>query len=164
MFRSIREHGPALLVPAAWTVAAAAVAGLVSTQALFIMHVVMSLFLVAFVLTGWREMSTGVLAGWRAVILAGVPITLAGVAGLSLTTDALLAVALYGWALLPAAGFIYTAGRVDVGRWIYLAGAACCPVGALVVALAPSTTVVVAGIALIGVGQTAGILDATLRY
>ncbi len=164
MFRSIREHGPALLVPAAWTVAGGAVAGVVSAQALFIMHAVMSLLLVAFVLAGWREMSTGVLAGWRAVILAGVPITLAGVAGLTLTTDALLAVALYGWALLPAAGFIYTADRVEAGRWIYLAGAACCPLGAFLVALAPSRSLVLAGIGLIGVGQTAGILDATLRY
>ncbi len=164
MFRPFRENGPALLVPAAWTVAAAAVLGAVSTHALFVMHVVMSVLLAAFVLASWREMATGVLAGWRAVILAGTPVTLAGVAGLWLGVESLLAVALYGWALLPAAGFLYTAARVDAGRRIYLGGAACCVGGVIVVALASSTAGVVSGLTLVGVGQTAGILDATLRY
>ncbi len=164
MLRPLRENGPALLVPAAWIVAGGAVLDVVSTHALFVMHLVMSVLLVAFVVASWRDMRAGVLAGWRAVILAGTPITLAGVAGLWLAVELLLAVSLYGWALLPAAGFLFTAGRVDVGRWVHLGGAVCCVGGVTVVALASSTTGVAAGLALVGVGQTAGILDATLRY
>ncbi len=164
MFRSLRENGPALLVPAAWTVAGGAVAGLVSTHALFVAHVVMSVLLVAFAVASRREMATGVLAGWLRVILAGTPVTLAGVAGFLLGSDPLLAIALYGWAVLPAVGFVYTARRVTTGRGIYAAGAGCCVVGVAGLALASTTTGAVLAIGLVGVGQTAGILDATLRY
>lgn len=164
MTRTLRENGPALLVPTAWSVAAATVAGAVSTHALFVAHVVMSVLLVAFVVASWREMADGVLSVWRGVILAGIPVTLAGVAGFLGAGEPLLAVALYGWVLLPAAGFVLTGRRVAAGARIYDGGAACCLAGGLAVALAPSTTGVVAGLGLVGVGQTAGILDATLRY
>jgi hypothetical protein len=171
VFRSLRENGPALLVPAAWTVAAAAVLGVVSTRALFVAHVVMSALLVAFVGASWRDMAEGVLRAWKLVIVAGTPVTLAGVAGflavdgaLAAPTDPLLAVSLYGWALLPAAGFAYTGRRVAAGARIYDAGVACCVAGAVAVAAAPSATWAAIGLAVVGVGQTAGILDATLRY
>jgi len=170
VFRSLRENGPALLVPAAWLVAAAAVLGAVSTHALFVAHVVMSALLVAFVAASWRDMSTGVLRAWKLVIVAGTPVTLAGVAGFlalgapGIPPDALLAVSLYGWALLPAAGFAYTGRRVEAGARIYDVGVACCVAGAVGVAMAPSTTWTAAALAVVGVGQTAGILDAALRY
>ena len=171
MFRSLRENGPALLVPAAWIVAAATVLGVVSTRALFVAHVVMSALLVAFVVASWRDMASGVLRAWKLVILAGTPVTLAGVAGFRLlagdagaSATALLALSLYGWALLPAAGFAYTARRVETGARIYAVGVACCVAGAVAVAAAPSVTWIALGIALVGVGQTAGILDATLRF
>jgi hypothetical protein len=168
--RTLRENGPALLVPAAWGVAAGAVLGVVSAHALFVAHVVMSVLLVAFVAASRREMASGVLRTWKLVIVAGTPVTLAGVAGflalgtLGVPPDALLAVSLYGWALLPAVGFVATRRRVEAGARIYDLGAACCVAGAVGVAVAPSATWTAAAIAAIGTGQTAGILDATLRY
>ncbi|MFC7186424.1 hypothetical protein [Halorubrum yunnanense] len=171
VFRSLRENGPALLVPAAWSVAAATVLGVVSTRALFVAHVVMSALLVAFVVASWRDMATGVLRAWKLAILAGTPVTLAGVAGflalgdtLGTPPEPLLAVSLYGWALLPAAGFAYTGRRVEAGVRVYDVGVACCVAGAVAVAVAPSAAWTAVGIAVVGAGQTAGILDATLRY
>jgi len=171
VFRPVRANGPALLVPAAWIVVAAATFDVVSTHALFVAHVVMSALLVAFVVASWRDMAAGVLRAWKLVILAGTPVTLAGVAGFlalgspAIPPTALLAVSLFGWALLPAAGFVYTGRRVEVGARIYDVGAVCCVAGAVAVAVgsaSPSTNAV--GLALVAVGQTAGILDATLRY
>ncbi|PHQ38384.1 hypothetical protein DJ69_11650 [Halorubrum persicum] len=171
MFRPLRENGPALLVPAAWTVAAAAVLGVVSTHALFVAHLVMSALLVGFVAASWRDMAAGVLRTWKLVILAGTPVTLAGVAGflalgrsLGVPPDALLALSLYGWALLPAAGFVSTRNRVETGAWIYDVGAVCCVTGAVGVALAPGATWTAVALGVVGAGQTAGILDATFRY
>lgn len=171
MFRSIRANGPALLVPAAWLVVAATTLGLTSTHALFVAHVVMSALLVAFVVASWRDMATGVLRAWKLVILAGTPVTLAGVAGFLLRggdagvpADVLLAVSLFGWALLPAVGFAYTGRRVEAGARVYAAGVACCVAGAVAVAVAPSPAWTAVGLAVVGAGQTAGILDATLRY
>ncbi|GAA0727188.1 hypothetical protein J2744_002427 [Halorubrum trapanicum] len=175
---SLRENGPALLVPAAWGVAAGAVLGVVSAHALFVAHVVMSLLLVAFVVASWRDMATGVLRAWKLVILAGTPVTLAGVAGLlardgtvpalaaAVPADALLAVAFYGWMLLPAPAFVYTGLRdPEVPRsTVHHAAAACSVAGAVVAALAASATGVVTGVALVGIGQTAGILAATALY
>ncbi|EMA63535.1 hypothetical protein [Halorubrum kocurii] len=171
VFRRLRENGPALLVPAAWLVVVAAVLDVVSTRALFVAHVVMSVLLVAFVVASWRDMSAGVLRTWKLVILAGTPVTLAGVVGflalggtLDLPPDALLAVSLYGWALLPAAGFASTRGRVEAGAWVYDLGVGCCVAGAVGVAAAPSATWTAVALGVVGAGQTAGILDATLRY
>ncbi|WP_435075137.1 hypothetical protein [Halorubrum sp. HHNYT27] len=170
MFRSIRANGPALLVPAAWLVVAAATLDVVSAHTLFVAHVVMSVLLVAFVVASWGDMATGVLRAWKLVILAGTPVTLAGVAGFLALGDgvvpsnALLAVSLFGWALLPAAGFVHTSRRVEAGARIYAAGAVCCVVGAIAIAAAPSAAWTAVGLAVVGAGQTAGILDATLRY
>lgn len=164
MSRTLRENGPALLVPAAWGVAGGAVLGVVSTHALFVAHVVMSILLVAFVAASWREMESGVLRSWRLVILAGTPVTLAGVAGFHYAFEPLLAVAVYGWILLPTAGFLDTRRRVDAGARIYDAGVACCVGGAVGVAVAATPTGAAAALALVGAGQTAGILDATARY
>ncbi|WP_434523080.1 hypothetical protein [Halorubrum sp. AS12] len=125
---TLRENGPALLVPAAWGVAAGAVLGVVSAHALFVAHVVMGLLLVAFVAASWRDMATGVLRAWKLAILAGTLVTLAG------------------------------AGTVPA------LAAACSVAGAAAAALAASATGVVAGVALVGIGQTAGILAATALY
>ncbi|PHQ40960.1 hypothetical protein Z052_17350 [Halorubrum sp. C191] len=173
---TLRENGPALLVPAAWGVAAAAVLGAVSLHALFVAHVVMSALLVAFVVASWRDMATGVLRAWKLVILAGTPVTLAGVLGFlardgaglaaALPTGALLAVAFYGWMLLPAPAFVYTGLRDATAprSTVHHAAAACSVVGAVVAAFAGSAAGTVAGIALVGLGQTAGILAATALY
>lgn len=175
VFRTLRENGPALLVPAAWVVVAGAVLGAVSTRALLIAHVVMSVLLAAFVAASWRDMATGVLRAWKLVIVAGTPVTVAGVAGFlalggtvaaPISAGALLAVAFYGWMLLPAPAFVYTGLRDDVASRsaVHYVAAACSVAGAVVVALAGTATTVVAGVALVGVGQTAGILAATALY
>ena len=173
---TLRENGPALLVPAAWGVAAGAVLGAVSLHALFVAHVVMSALLVAFVVASWRDMSTGVLRAWKLTVLAGTPVTLAGVLGFlardgvafaaALPTDALLAVAFYGWMLLPAPAFVYTGLRDATAprSTVHHVAAACSVAGAAVAALAGSGAGTVAGIALVGLGQTAGILAATALY
>lgn len=168
MFRVVRANGPALLVPAAWAVAAAAVVGQVSERALFVAHVVMSVLLVAFLAASWTEMGSGVLRAWKAVILAGTPATVAGVAGflaldgrLGLPADPLLTVALYAWILLPAAGLAYTGRHVGSYARAYDFGAVCCLVGAVGLTVAGTAVQSVAALAVVGVGQTAGILAAT---
>lgn len=170
MFRSVRENGPALLVPAAWIVVSATILGVVSTHALFVAHVVMSALLVAFVVVSWRDMTSGVLRAWKFVILAGTPVTLAGVAGFlalggpRVPPDALFAVSLYGWILLPTPAFVYTGLRDAVVPSAYYVAAACSVAGAVVVALAGTPTEIVAGLALVGTGQTIGIVAATVYY
>ncbi|EMA65688.1 hypothetical protein C461_13346 [Halorubrum aidingense JCM 13560] len=171
VFRTLRENGPALLVPAAWIVAGGAVLDVVSTRALFVAHVVMSLLLVAFVAASWRDMTAGVLRAWKLVILAGTPVTLAGVVGFAapggiagISADVFLAVALYGWALLPAPAFVYTGVRDAVAPRAYYFAAACSVVGAVVAALDGAPVAVAAGLFVVGVGQTAGILAATALY
>ena len=168
MSRTLRANGPALLVPAAWTVAAAAVVGLVSDRALFVAHVVMSVLLVAFLAASWTEMGSGVLRAWKLVILAGTPATLAGVAGflalggrIGLPAEPSLAVALYAWILLPAAGLAYTGRHVDAYPRAYDFGAVCCLVGAVGLAGAGTAVEAAAALAVVGVGQTVGILAAT---
>ncbi len=171
MIRTLRENGPALLVPAAWLVVAATVLDIVSTHALFVALVVMSLLLVAFVVSSWRDMTSGVLRAWKLVILAGTPATLAGVVGFlfpaglaGVPADAFLAVALYGWILLPAPAFVYTGLHDEVAPRAYYVAAACSVAGAIGVALAGLPVEVVAGILVVGAGQTMGIIAATVLH
>jgi len=169
--RTLRENGPALLVPAAWLVVAATVLDVVSTHALFVAHVVMSLLLVAFVVASWNDMGSGVLRAWKLVILAGTPVTLAGATGFlfsgglaGLPADAFLAVALYGWILLPVPAFIYTGLHDEIAPRAYYVAAACSIAGAVGVALAGMPIEVVAGLLVVGVGQTMGIVTATVLH
>ena len=90
MFRPLRENGPALLVPAAWLVVAATVLEVVSTHALFVAHVVMAALLATFAVTGWAEMSAGVLRAWRTIIAVGFAATTLGVIGFVAGPDPLL--------------------------------------------------------------------------
>lgn len=169
MFRRVRETGPALLIPAAWGLVAAAHLGVVTTHPVFVMHVVMSVMLVAFAAASWREMGSGVLRAWRTVILVGTPFAVAGLAGFLLAggSSTLLAVALYGWMLAPAAGFVYTGRCVAEGGRIHLASAAGCLLGAALYAAGATLAVDagrLAGLLVVGGAQTAGILDAVIRY
>lgn len=169
VFRPIRENGPALLVPAAWTVVAGAVAGIVSNHVLFVAHVVMSVLLVGFLAASWNEMSSGTLRAWKLVILAGTPATIAGVLGflaldgtIGLPAEPLLSLALYAWILLPAVGFLYTARQVTDTSLAYDVGAACSLAGAVGVTLAVTPIEIVGALAVVGTGQTMGIAAATL--
>lgn len=172
----LTDYGPVVLVPAAWTVAGAATLGTVDETPLLIAHGVMAVLLVAFAAAAWDEMSDGVLRVWRSVLVAGIPITLAGAVGLGAgvggpVRTALLAVSFYGWAVAPAVGLAYT-GRLS-GVPSYSVGTALCIVGAGVHAAAPviagatgyaSSAAVLIGVIAIGAGQTVGIMDAAYRY
>lgn len=171
MLRRLRENGPVVLVPAAWVVATAAYLDLVSVRTLLIAHVVMDAVLVAFAVLSWRDMRSGVLLAWKAVLVAGLAVTLAGTAALAADpVDPTLArVAVAGWMLLPAAGLAYTGWSVPRrASWPYAAGGACSAVGFLVYAAASVTSLgtagVTAGLLLAGVGQTAGIVAAVVQY
>jgi hypothetical protein len=169
MFRRSRELGPALLVPLAWTFVIAAHLGVVIPRTLFIAHVVMAVLLAGFAVTGRADMREGVLSVWWRIIAVGFFVTLAGV--FSFRVDAatvlLSGIALGGWMLLPAAGFVYTGRRVADGVWVYFGGAAACLVGASLYVAGLFGAVLplwLAGLVCVGIGQTAGILDAVLRY
>jgi hypothetical protein len=169
MFRRLRETGPGALVPAAWLVVAGAHLGVVSEHALFVSHLVMGVLLAAFAVTGWTEMRAGVLRTWRSVIAAGFLATATGVAGFLLDAEALLAVSLYAWLMLPALGLLRTGAAVDGPAVAYTGGGAVSALGLVVYALGPtlapaSTMPTLVGLALVGVGQTVGIVDAVARY
>jgi len=162
---TLTENGPVVLVPAAWTVAAAASTGAAERGTLMVAHGAMAVLISAFAVVSWTEMSDGVLRAWRAVLVAGLPVTVAGFVGLYAGVVPLEAAALYGWFLLPAAGFVVTARAVE-NPVPYAVGASLSVVGAashasFVIAGSPPPT---AGIAIVGVGQTVGIADAVYRY
>lgn len=165
VFRRARELGPALLVPLAWAVVAAAHVGVVSDRHLLIAHVVMSVLLAGFALTGRADMRSGALLGWWRLIAVGTLVTLVGTAGFLVETveTPLRAVALFGWMLLPAVGFLDTAGRVSDGR-VYAVGAVVCGLGAVSYLGGAALSVdagILAGLVLVGAGQTAAIIHAT---
>jgi hypothetical protein len=169
MFKRARETGPAFWIPAAWGVVIAAHLDIVSTRPMLVMHAVMSVVLVAFAVASWGEMQSGVLRAWRSVILVGTPFALAGLAGFLRSPGAtwLRAAALGGWMLLPAWGFIVTSRAATEGAWIHAASAGGCLLGAGLYAggaVAGMEPLQIAGLAVVGIGQTAGILDAVLRY
>jgi hypothetical protein len=129
----------------------------------------MGALLVAFAAASWREMDSGVLRAWRAVILTGIPLALAGLAGFLVSTGstALFAVAMGGWMLAPAAGFLYTARAVTEGEWAYVAGAAGCLLGVFLYAggvVTGAESLRLAALGSAAAGQTLGILDAVVRY
>jgi hypothetical protein len=128
----------------------------------------MAVFITFFAVTGWSEMSTGALRSWRTVLVAGLPVTLAGLAGFLVASfeTALFAISLVGWMLLPAAGLVDTARRLPEAKVVYRSAAALSALGALVaaVAIARGTEALLLGaIGLVAVGQTASIVDASRR-
>lgn len=170
MLRRLRENGPVVLVPAIWTVVTGAHVGVVSEHTLLVAHVVMSVLLVAFVTLSWSDMDAPVLRSWRQVILAGIPPAFAGTVGLAATptVGALLGVAVVGWLAVPAPALVVTGRLVDRHPEVYLAGGVASGLGAVVYVagalVGPDVTVLVAGLALGGVGQTAGIVAAVVDY
>jgi len=168
VFRRARELGPPLLVPLAWTFVAAAQIGVVADRTIFIALVVMSVLLAGFAATGRADMRSGALLVWWRIIAVGTLVTLCGVAGFLLDprSEMLLAIALVGWMLLPAVGFVDTGRRVADGNWVYAVGTVGCVVGAVLYGwglAVGSAQGMLAGLALVGIGQTAGIFDAALR-
>lgn len=164
----IRDAGPVVLIPAAWTAAAAAEFGYLGSDGIFIAHLVMAGFITFFAVTGWDAMATGALRAWRLVLVVGLGLTLAGIAGFLSSTarEPLLATSLVGWMLLPAFGLAYTGRELPAARLVYVGGAVLSAAGAAVfVASLVTLGDVAAGVAfaLVGIGQTVGIVDAAGR-
>lgn len=167
---TLTDVGPAGLVPAAWTVTIAAhFTSLVSERTLLIALGVMDVLLLAFLVAASAEMDGPVLSAWRGVLAAGLVVTLAGTAGLALdpTQSALVAVSLYGWMVLPGLAYVRTGRLVTAtpARQIYIAAAGASLGGTILYAIGhlgglepPVTTF--AGLVVIGLGQTAGIVTA----
>jgi hypothetical protein len=165
-----RERGPALLVPLAWgLVAVADATPLVATRTLAIAHGVMAVLLAAFLASSWRAMAAGTLAVWRTVIALGLVATLVGAADLALDpgTNPWLAVPLYAWILLPAAGLVLTGRAVSRTPGLYLGGGALAALGGLAHAAATAGLLPVppaVGLVAVGVGQTVGMVAAAVQY
>ena len=163
MLRRLRENGPVVLVPLAWSFVTAAHLGAVARRTLLIAHLVMATLLLAFAALSWTDMREGALLVWRRVIVVGFVFTVAGAAGLVLSDRRLLWVAVVGWMLLPAAGLWDTGRRGARPARAYLAGGACSALGTVVYVLGPNgSAATLAGLALVGVGQTAGIVAAVV--
>lgn len=169
MLRRLRENGPVVLVPLAWTFATAAHLDLLALRTVLIAHLVMDAIIAAFTVLSWREMTDGVLLAWKRVLLVGLVVTLAGTAGLLADPplDALLSATVVGWMLVPAAGLVYTGQRIDRHPRVYTVGGALSVVGAAVYTggvLAPLSALLLVGLTLANVGQTAGIVAAVYDY
>jgi len=173
MLERAREYGPVGLVPLAWTFAAAAHLGYVGERPLFVGHAVMAVLLAAFAALSWTEMADGALRAWRTVVALGVGVTALGLASFGVPAEpagVLRAAAVVGWMLLPAWGLADTARRTPEPAFarVYRGAAAASVAGAaLAVAglaaprsLPAAGRVVLAGIAVTGVGQTASIVAA----
>ena len=169
--RSLTDVGPGLLVPAAWTVTLLAHLGTVSRRTLLIALVVMDVLLVAFAVASRDEMTGPVLGVWQRVLLVGLVATVAGTVDLAfrLTGDLLALGTLLVWMVVPGVAYLLTGRAVDAPtyRRVYLVGGVLSLVGATVYALEPAgfagEPAVVAGLALVGLGQTAGILVAVVQ-
>ena len=169
MLRRLRENGPIVLVPLAWSFATAAHLELLASRTVLIAHIVMVSIIAAFTVLSWGEMAAGILLAWRRVLLAGFVITLVGVLGLLADPQIrpLLSVTVVGWMLVPAAGLAYTGQHIARRPRAYLGGAALSALGALAylggLAL-PLELLVLAGLTLTNIGQTVGIAAAVVDY
>jgi len=172
VFPRLRANGPALLVPAAWAVVIGAHVDLVATRTLLAAHLVMTVLLVAFAALSYGDMREGVLSVWWLVVAAGVPVTMAGIVGLVVPVlgQVFLPLAVGGWMLLPGVALVETGREMaeDGPRSVYLAAGGLCLAGTLVyfggLFGAGGQRALVAGLVLVGVGQTTGIVDAVVRY
>lgn len=166
MLRSLRATAPAALVPLAWSFAAAAHTGRLTSHTVFVGHVVMTALLIAFAGLSWGEMrSDSVLRAWLGVVVAGIPITIAGGYGVATGEPLATHVAVFGWMLLPALALVPTARRLGGDDGIdarYALAAALSGLGTAVFALAAVVEVpgTLPAIALVGVGQTLSIVVA----
>jgi len=171
MLRRLRANGPVVLVPLAWAFVTAAHLDFVARRTLLAAHVVMAALLLAFVALSWRDMRDGALRVWRRIIVAGFVFTVTGAVGLVWSSPRLLWTAVVGWMLLPAAGLWDTGRRSATARAssvpavrAYFAGGAVSALGAAayVLGVVVGPTATLAGLLLVGIGQTAGIVAAVV--
>jgi len=168
MFPRLRAQGPAALVPLAWLLVGLAHLDAVTHRTVLVFHVVAAVLIAAFAALSWDEMESGVLRVWRDILLVGLLLTVGGIIGLrySPLRDPFLTTTILGWMVVPGVGLYYTGKRVPADQRAYTAGAALSVLGAAVyaVALFPAAeSALLAGIALVLVGQTVGIVQAARR-
>ena len=165
----MREDGPVVLVPLAWTFATVAHLDWLTLRTVLIAHLVMATIIAVFTGLSWREMTDGVLLAWRRVLVVGFVVTFAGTVGLLAgpPIEPLLTGTVVGWMLVPAGGLAYTGRHVAEAPLVYTAGAVLSVLGAVVYVagvFAAGTGAIVAGLTLTNVGQTAGIVNAVYQY
>lgn len=112
----IREYAPIGLIPAAWIMTfLTMIYPEISTYWIQHMHYFMLLFLGAFTVLSWKQMSSDVLYIWRKIIAAGILFT--GFGALSFTTSSytsvLTALSLGYWLIAPGIGCYLSAQKMD---------------------------------------------------
>ncbi len=168
----VTDVAPAGLVPAAWILTAAAHTSVASNRTLFIGMLFMDAALLAFAVVSTGEMTGPVLPAWRQIIIAGFLMTLLGTVDMAVSPEVnpALPVTLYAWMLLPGVAYLHTGWETT--RWphrgVYLGAAVLSVLGAGVysfpfIDIAGGDGVTLAGIAVLGIGQTAGIVVAALQ-
>jgi len=163
---AVRRYGPVGLVPLAWSFTAVALyTPLVSERTLLIALSVMSVVFAVF--APQREMGEGVLRIWRYVLVAGLAVTLVGVADLLFTpAHPYLWVVLYGWMVIPAAGLAWTGVAGAPAPRAYLAFAAVSLLGTVGFAAGAQLALPLlegAGLAAVGLGHTVGVVLAAVQ-
>ena len=169
MLRRLRENGPVVLVPLAWTFATAAHLDLLALRTVLIAHLVMDAIIATFTVLSWREMADGILLVWRRVLVVGLGVTLVGTAGLLADppVEPLLTATVVGWLLVPAAGLVATGRRIDRRPRAYSLGGALSAAGAVAYVggvFGAVSALVLTGLTMANVGQTAGIVAAVYDY
>lgn len=168
VFRTLRKNGTVVLPALAWGFVTAAHLGLASPRSLLVSHVVMDVVFVLFLAASWAEMQSGIMRAWRNVILVGLLVTAAATVTLAspMPNPTVLAVTVSTWMVVPAVALLYTGRGVTEAAWVYLGGGALSLLGwvAYLAWLLAGAPTLVVGLALVGVGQTAGIVDAVYRY
>ena len=167
----VTDLAPAGLVPAAWLLTMATHASLAADRTLLIGLGVMDVVLLVFYVVSFAEM-TGILRIWQQVLLAGLLATLLGTADMLVQpgTNPVLPVALYAWMLLPGVAYVPTGLETAATpyRQVYLAAAVLTVLGTAVysiplLGLAGGSTLTLAGLGVLGAGQTAGIVAAAVH-
>lgn len=170
MLQRFRQFGPVLMVPAAWTATAFSIhTSILGSYEMMIAHVFMSLMMAAFLITGWNEMEKGVLKAWRTTIVAGLLVTLVGLAGfIGPDTPWMQIVSLYGWMIVPGLALVYTGFKDDVYGKIYTVSGLLSLIGFGVYFLQrfnyfQADTYSITGLTIVAIGQTLGIFIAAYQ-
>lgn len=166
------QVGPVGLVPFAWAFTAAThVPALVSEVALLIALSVMDVFLLTFLVVSRGRMEGPALSAWQGVLALGLLATAGGTLDLVVDPAAnpVVPVALLAWMVLPAYAYVRTGEDIEERAWVFHASGGLSALGGVVYALGlivplHAAAPLFAGIGLVGVGQSLGIVYTGIRY
>lgn len=178
MLRQFRETGPVVLVPLAWIFAVTAYLRLLEPRTVLIALLVMAFLLFAFAVLSWGDMvDHPVLRAWLTVFVVGLGITLAGAYAVATEGNELLLWAtVTGWMLVPAGALLYTGRMLPAAEApsVYTLGGILSIVAAAVMvdvaltgpisSLLVDVDLTLVAFVVVGVGQTAGIVNAVVQY